>query len=369
MQNISLPERIEHLLPDEAEAMERAARAVMDHLYGHGFRLVTPPLVENTEALFSGEDDGSLGDRTLRLTDPLGGKLIGIRADITPQIRRIDANHFKTGIAKLCYCGPTLYSRPIKPWLNREQFQAGAEIFGGEPMATLTEIVMVALSAVAKAGIKDLALALGHAGIVHQILKPLEPEITSLVLRTLAKKDLTSMQEIVLDSQLQEYVKSLVQMHGTANELDSWEKQLPSSPIIQAAFEQLRDLTNLLTDVGIDYTLDLAGLTGYEYHNSVTFVILGGEKVLGRGGGYGTSERPACGFSVNIRDFITLLPSPEDKPTFASMRFFHDAKWRTKIDELITQGWRCILVDDWDQAVDVKKRLVDQHGSWHLTKD
>lgn len=367
MQRHTLPERMEHLLPDEAEAVDRTARVLVDYLQGFGYRLVMPPLAENLDTLLDGDRVDSLGEKTLRLTDPYGGGPIGIRADITPQVARIDERHFGSGVQRLCYCGSTLYSRPAKPWLNREQLQVGAEIYGSEPLAAACEIIMLATGALTKAGVEDICIALGHAGIVEDAIAGLPRESSGQMRRLLQRKDAASIKELVDDDTFKR-LKRLMALHGPAGNLSKWQDELPGNDRVKDALAQLGEVATILEGCSISCTLDLTGLTGYEYHNGVAFAILGKESLLARGGHYGSAERPGCGFSVNARDFADMVSEDKDTAQFASLRNFDDPTWQAAVEELVAGGMQCMLVDDWQQVPKgCKKRLVKQDDDWQLT--
>ncbi len=366
MQKHFLPERIEHLLPDEAEAVDRAARAVVGHLQGFGYRLVMPPLAERLETLLDGGEGDVLSERTLRLTDPIGGGPIGIRADITPQAARIDERHFGKGVNRLCYCGSTLYSRPAKPWLNREQLQVGAELYGCAPLPSATEVLMAATGALAAAGVGNLCVALGHAGIVDEAIAGVAPDDRAAVRRLMQKKDAVGVWELV-GEKASGPLEALMAMRGPAEMAGAWSKDLPETERVGESLAQLGELAAVLESCSVECTLDLTGLTGYEYHNGVAFAILGGDALLARGGHYGSADRPACGFSANVRDLVPVVPETPQPESFASLRTFGDKAWRGKIAELTGSGMRCILVDDLgDAPPGCARRLVQDGGGWKL---
>lgn len=371
MTKTTAPERIEYLLPQEAASVDKTQRQFLDYLHSYGYQIVVPPLAEGIDDLLAGAD-GSLGKLTLRLTDPLGGKPIGIRADITPQIRRIDATHFADHVAvnRLCYCGPTLYSRPIKPWLNRERQQAGAEIFGGDPVAAITEIVMLAVESMTELGVKDLFIALGHAGLAEGLLENVPQATAQEIRQYLAKRDLKSIATVCEDLDVPvEQFAALTKLAADAAQLSDIEAELGDLSATAPAMQQLRDLGQLLTTAGVAHCFDLATLTGFDYHNGVTFAVLSGETTISRGGSYGSSTRQAAGFSLDLRNLSALLPAPDTLASFASLRNFNDAAWRDKVTELRATGHCCVLVDDWDQVpADCSQRLVADKDNWTLEK-
>lgn len=369
MTNHQVSERIEHLLPQEAGVVEHAQRTIMDHLKAFGYDQVMPPLAEEIGLLLDGTDD-SLGTLTLRLTDPLDGMPIGIRADITSQIRRIDANHYlKHKINRLCYCGSTIHSRPIKPWLNREQLQAGAELFGGNATKAAVEIIMLVHGCLSRLELKDLAIAIGHAGIANSLLSGISAELTQEICRHLAKRDLVSLNALHKElGAAHAGLAALVSLHGDQRVLDQCKKQMPGKEVA-VAITQLKRVSKALGQAGINHTFDLASLSGFEYHTGVAFVVLSGENVIARGGSYGNASRQATGFSLNVRDLAPLLLAPQPHKKFACIRSFEDITWSNKVADLQDQGWSCELLDNWKNLKSgCSAKLVKQQGTWQLER-
>src|SRR5688572_2627499 len=165
MRNWLLPEHVEDVLPAEAEALERLRRKLLDHLMAQGYRLVQPPLVEHLESLLTGSAR-DLDLQTFKVVDPLSGRLLGIRADITPQVARIDAHLLNNaGVNRLCYAGSVLRATPAPPGMTREVVQVGAELFGEPSIAGDREAIGLMLSALSTVGVAGLHLDLGHVGV------------------------------------------------------------------------------------------------------------------------------------------------------------------------------------------------------------
>src|SRR6185503_17267668 len=135
-----LPEHIEDILPEEAMRIELLRRSILDLFFKSRFELVMPPLVEFTDSLLTGTGH-DLDLRTFKLVDQLSGRMMGVRADITPQVARIDAHLLnQSGVTRLCYCGSVLHTRPLGPAATREPIQIGAEIYGHAGIASDLEI-------------------------------------------------------------------------------------------------------------------------------------------------------------------------------------------------------------------------------------
>jgi ATP phosphoribosyltransferase regulatory subunit len=152
MRNWLLPESFEDVLPAEAARLETLRRTLLDHFAAHGYRLVHPPLVEHLESLLTGTGS-DLDLQTFKVVDPLSGRLLGVRADITPQVARIDAHVLnEPGVTRLCYAGSVLRTVPAVPGASRQVLQIGAEMFGEAGIAGDREVVSLLLSSLAAAG-------------------------------------------------------------------------------------------------------------------------------------------------------------------------------------------------------------------------
>ena len=164
-----LPEYIEDVLPAEAERTEALRRSLLDHFRARGYRLVQPPLVEHLDSLFTGTGR-DLELQTFKVVDPLSGRLLGVRADITPQVARIDAHLLNEhGVTRLCYAGSVLRAVPAAGAKTREVMQIGAELFGEPAIAGDIEVLGLLLSSLAAAGLSGLHLDLGHVGVYRAL--------------------------------------------------------------------------------------------------------------------------------------------------------------------------------------------------------
>src|SRR5689334_22063838 len=169
MRNWLLPESIDDVLPEEAARLEALRRTLLDHFAAHDYRLVQPPMIEHLESLLTGSGR-DLDLQTFKVVDPSSGRLVGVRADITPQVARIDAHLLnETGATRLCYAGSVLRAVAEGPGATREVVQIGAELFGVAGIDGDREVIELLLSSLGGAGLTDLHLDLGHVGVYRAL--------------------------------------------------------------------------------------------------------------------------------------------------------------------------------------------------------
>ncbi len=314
-----LPEHVEDVLPPEADALESLRRTLLDHLRSNGYRLVQPPLIEHLDSLLTGSAR-DLDLLTFKVVDPLSGRLLGVRADITPQIARIDAHLFNVaGINRLCYAGSVLRATAAPPGMTREVVQVGAELFGEPGIDGDREAIGLLLSSLGAAGATGLHLDLGHVGVYRAIaanagLAAEESELFD-AMRT---KDLPTVRELAarLPAAWRDALVALPSLYGPAQEvLDAAGAQLPDIPAIANALATLRALADAFAGRVEALHVDLADLRGYHYHNGPIFSVLtaGVANAIGNGGRYdGVGKvfgrsRPATGFTLDLRQLNAVL--------------------------------------------------------------
>jgi ATP phosphoribosyltransferase regulatory subunit len=314
-----LPEHVEDVLPPEADALESLRRTLLDHLRSNGYRLVQPPLIEHLDSLLTGSAR-DLDLLTFKVVDPLSGRLLGVRADITPQIARIDAHLFNVaGINRLCYAGSVLRATAAPPGMTREVVQVGAELFGEPGIGGDREAIGLLLSSLGAAGATGLHLDLGHVGVYRAIaanagLAAEESELFD-AMRT---KDLPTVRELAarLPAAWRDALVALPSLYGPAREvLDAASAQLPDIPAIANALATLRALAAAFDGRVEALHVDLADLRGYHYHNGPIFSVLtaGVANAIGNGGRYdGVGKvfgrsRPATGFTLDLRQLNAVL--------------------------------------------------------------
>src|SRR5260221_13609780 len=186
-----LPEHIEDVLPAEARVIERLRRGILDLFESHGYELVAPPLLEYVESLLSGTGR-DLDLATFKRVDQLSGRMLGVRADHTPQVARIDAHLLnREGVARLCYCGSVLHTVPGGMTKMREPIQIGAELYGFAGLEADVEIVRLMISALKKTGIARVHIDLGNPGIYRALTEKsgLNAEESETLFHAVQQKD------------------------------------------------------------------------------------------------------------------------------------------------------------------------------------
>ena len=316
-----LPEYIEDVLPAEAERTEALRRSLLDHFRAHGYRLVQPPLIEHLDSLFTGTGR-DLELQTFKVVDPLSGRLLGVRADITPQVARIDAHLLnEPGVTRLCYAGSVLRAVPAGGAKTREVMQIGAELFGEPGIAGDVEVLGLLLSSLAAAGLGGLHLDLGHVGVYRALATGAgisgNGEDTELF-AALRAKDAPSVAELTarLPAAWRDALTALPTLYGPAQEvLATARARLPDTPAIRNALAALTALAQSALPRVEALHIDLADLTGYHYQNGAIFsVFTAGEPcAIGNGGRYdGIGKafgraRAATGFTLDLRQLAGVV--------------------------------------------------------------
>jgi len=321
MRNWLLPEYVEDVLPTEAAALELLRRTLLDHLAGRGYRLVQPPLVEHLESLLTGSAR-DLDLQTFKVVDPLSGRLLGVRADITPQIARIDAHLLNTaGVNRLCYAGSVLRATPAPPGMMREVVQVGAELFGEAGIDGDREAIGLLLSSLEAAGLAGLHLDLGHVGVYRALASGAGLAGTgedAPLFEAIRSKDLPSVRELTvrLPAAWREALVVLPTLYGPAQEvLGAARERLPDIPAVANALDALTSLAATFAPRVEAMHVDLADLRGYHYHNGPIFSVFtaGAPNAIGNGGRYdGVGRafgraRPATGFTLDLRQLHGVI--------------------------------------------------------------
>jgi len=317
-----LPESIEDVLPAEARRLEALRRALLDEFGLHGYELVMPPLLEYIESLLTGSGR-DMDLRTFKLVDQLSGRTMGIRADITPQVARIDAHLLnRKGVARLCYCGSVLHTLSSGLTATREPLQIGAELYGHAGIEADVEVIRLLARSLEIAGVKATRLDLGHVGVFRALSARggLDAELEQELFAVIQTKDMPDLRELVraVSEPARSALIALPECYGGLEALERTLELLPGNVEITQAVSDLSKLARELGDLPLSF--DLADLRGYHYHSGVVFaaycgnhpgaIALGGRydkvgKAFGRG-------RPATGFSMDLRELNQLdgiLPS------------------------------------------------------------
>ena len=321
MRNWVLPEYIEDVLPDEAERTEALRRLLLDHFRAQGYRLIQPPLIEHLESLLTGTGR-DLELQTFKVVDPLSGRMLGVRADMTPQVARIDAHLLnEAGVTRLCYAGSVLRAVTTGSAATREVMQIGAELFGEPGIAGDVEVLRLLLSAITAAGVRGLHLDLGHVGVYRAIAAGAGISGNgedSELFAALRAKDAPAVSELTarLPAAWRDALTALPTLYGPAGEvLAAARARLPDTPAIHNALSALEVLAQSGEPLVEALHIDLADVTGYHYHNGAVFSVFtaGEPNSIGRGGRYdGIGKafgraRPAIGFTLYLRQLAGII--------------------------------------------------------------
>lgn len=321
-----LPDGMDEVLPPQASRMEELRRALLDLYYRWGYDQVMPPPVEFLDSLLTGTGT-ALDLQTFKLTDQLTGRLMGVSADVTPQVARMDAHSMRhQGPARLCYCTNVLRAKPDQSQGGRSPVQVGVELFGHAGLEADLEILRLALHSLKIAGANDVHLALGHSGIYRSLAAAAElnHEQERALFAALELKSpgalARQIEDSVRDPALAGMFHALGQLHGGAEVLDSAEEALAGAPA--TVVEALAKLRRLHQGVSRDHPevscyFDLAELRGYQYHTGMVFgaFVPGYGQALAKGGRYDDTgrafgrARPATGFSMDLKLLATLVQS------------------------------------------------------------
>ena len=379
MPNWLLPENIADVLPSEARKIEELRRVILDNFRLYGYELVMPPLLEYIESLLTGAGQ-DLDLRTFKLVDQLSGRTMGVRADMTTQVARIDAHLLnRSSVTRLCYAGSVLQTRPSGLHATREPIQIGAEIYGHAGLEADAEIQELVLATLAIANISDVSLDLCHVGVLRALLesddlaKKHEAQLFSL----LESKDLPALDLITRDFSpiVRQALLDLPNLYGDATVIQRARELLPKLSGISAALDELESLVKLALNAQV--SIDLADLRGYHYHSGVMFSVFvpGLPNAVARGGRYDHvgeafgRARPATGFSLDLRELARLMPSAERKNAIFAP-WSQDAKLRQKIYELRQAGETVIQSlpghESEQDEFDCNRAVVFEDGQWIL---
>ena len=318
-----LPDHIADVLPSEARHIEEIRRDLLDMARCYGYELVMPPMLEHLESLLSGTGE-ALDLQTFKLVDQLSGRMMGLRADSTPQVARIDAHLLnRKGVTRLCYCGPVLHTRPDGPHATREPLQFGAEIYGHAGLEADLESLTLALDCLKAAQIGDISVDMADARILHALLDDLSLDTLRLsqVHAALAAKDASELKSLLRDAPAarSQALVDLLQLYGDASVLDEVPRVLPATTDIQSALAHLKWLSGQVE--GAKVSFDLADLRGYAYYSGARFALYSPalRDALVRGGRYDEvgaafgRNRPAAGFSLDLKQLVASAPAQQQQ--------------------------------------------------------
>lgn len=375
-----LPENIADVLPSEARKTEELRRLMLDTFRTYGYELVMPPLLEYTESLLAGAgQDTDL--KTFKVVDPMGGRLLGLRADMTTQVARIDAHLLnRDSVTRLCYAGSVLHTRPSGLHATREPLQIGAEIYGHAGLEADAEIQELALASLALAGFDAPRLDLSHVGVLRALLDddPAAGRDEQVLYGLLRSKDVPGLEEQTAGyrPETRAALLALPSLYGDIDVLARARDVLPALPGITRALAELAALAATVLDRA-EVAIDLADLRGYQYESGAMFALYvpGLPNAVARGGRYDHvgqafgRARPATGFSLDLRELARLLPTAERKPSIRAP-WGNAPELREKIAELRRAGDVVIQSmpghDNVQDEFECDRALVLDEGNWIL---
>ena len=371
-----LPDAIEDVLPPAAARIESLRRMLLDMFQRHGYKFIMPPLLEYVESLVTGSSH-DLDLRTFKLVDQISGRMLGIRADITPQVARIDAHLLNSrGVARLCYCGSVLHTLPAGFNATREPLQIGAEIYGHQGIEADIEIVSLLNEVLQLSSLDAIRIDLGHVDIFHALLRDagLNAAAEQAIFSALQTKDIPALRELTqgINEPGRAALLALPELYGGREVLDRARQLLPREKAWRA-LDELQQLADALPALPIGF--DLADLRGYDYHSGIVFaayhanssgaIALGGRyDEIGKA--YGRA-RPATGFSMDLRIISQLSPLEQEQPAILAP-WNRDEQLKREVIRLREQGeivW-CQLPghENTLNEINCDRQLVLRDGKW-----
>lgn len=371
-----LPDHIADVLPSEARHIEEIRRDLLDMARCYGYELVMPPLLEHLESLLSGTGE-ALDLQTFKLVDQLSGRMMGLRADSTPQVARIDAHLLnRQGVTRLCYCGPVLHTRPSGPHATREPLQFGAELYGHTGLEADLEVLTLALDALQVAQVGAVSVDMADARIAQALLKDLAPsgERLALIHAALVAKDGSTLKDLLRDAPATAgALQELLQLYGDGAVLDEARRVLPDLPVIRTALDQLQWLSGHVEGARVSF--DLADMRGYAYYSGAMFSLYapGASDAVARGGRYDEvgqvfgRKRPAVGFSLDIKSLVAVAAKRSLRAAIRAP-WSEAAELRSAIAALRRQGETVVCVlPGHESEIDefhCDRELVQAAGQW-----
>jgi len=372
-----LPEYIEDVLPDDAQRLEDMRRRLLDLFRSHGYQLVIPPLLEYVDSLLSatGED---MDLATFKLVDQLSGRHMGVRADHTPQVARIDAHLLnRSGVSRLCYAGSVLHTLPSGVMRSREPLQVGAELYGHRGLEADAEVQCLMVAALRTLGLTKIHLDISHPGIFHALIEgegATGDEIAA-VFAAVKAKDVPALSKLCAGWRHADAIVALPSLYGDMAILEDARSRLPGLPAVTAALDALASMKRLFAGDDVAVSIDLAELGGFNYERGITFAayVAGSPDAVARGGRYDEvgkvfgRARPATGFTLDLKPLLEIVPRCEySQGVFAPVT--QDAALIQEIEALRAKGERVVqgLPGETAQSAGCDRQFEQISGRWQI---
>ena len=384
-----LPEGIDEVLPPRAQQLDQLCRQLIDQFASWGYELVMPPLVEYLNSLLVGTGE-DLELQTFKLTDQLTGRMMGIRADTTPQVARIDAHNLKRDVpVRLCYVGSVLHTRPAAHGGTRCPLQIGAELYGHSGVESDAEILSLLLQTLNSCGLKTVHVDLGHVGIYRELINTIgiSAEQESVLFDALQRKATAELEVAVknwsIRRQQAAMLLALLELNGDSRVLADARRLLArAGKRVSNCIDELERIAELTQAQSLVAPLyfDLAELRGYHYHTGMMFsaYIPGQGQEIARGGRYDDvgrafgRARPAAGFSADIKALFNLVARPQPEPNGIYAPWPKTPQLQKTIDKLRRAGTKviCQLPGQSGGSAEMgcDRKLVREKGGWKVKK-
>ena len=383
-----LPQGIEEALPENAARLEILRRDLLGLYATWGYELVMPPFIDHIESLLTGTGH-DLDLQTFKLVDQVSGRTLGVRADMTPQVARIDAHHLNRDVpTRLCYMGTVLHARPDSFGGTRSPLQVGAELYGHAGVESDVEILGLMLNTFSTAGVNDVFVDLGNVDIFKGLAKQakLDQETEARLFEMLQRKAIPEIElllaELNIDNDVHEMLASLAELNGDVSVLKRARQQLAKADAnVHAAIDYLEKTAELIMArfENVGFNFDLAELHGYHYQTGVVFAafVPGSGEAIARGGRYDDigqifgRARAATGFSTDLKLLDNLTTRQFEKANRVFAPADNDAELQKKITEIRSQGI-CVVEQLSGQSGDAKAMQCNQQlelvdGAWQVT--
>jgi len=378
-----LPDGIDEILPPQAAKLEQLRRDLLDLYRSWGYEQVFPPLVEYLESLLTGAGN-DLALQTFKLTDQLTGRLMGVRADMTTQVARIDAHTLqRDGVTRLCYAGHILHAKPESLTASRSLIQIGAEMYGHAGIASDIEVIGLMLETLRRGGCEEIHLDLGHVAIYRALAAEAgltadqEWQLFEIYQRKAVPELEAFLEQQVSADSLRGQLRALASLAGDRSVLEQASRVLVGAPAaVQAALADLQQIAEQLQVTHPDITLyfDLGELRGYHYHTGPVFsaYVPGMGQAIANGGRYDHigevfgRARPATGFSTDLAALVWRLPNPAAAERIFAP-FVADAALQQAVQQLRAQGKVVIQALDAAQtpaSVGCNRQLTRTGSGW-----
>ncbi|MDX1750672.1 MAG: ATP phosphoribosyltransferase regulatory subunit [Methylophaga sp.] len=379
-----LPEGIDELMPEEAAQLERMHRLLVDRMQSWGYQLVVPPLVEYLDSLLTGTAK-TLDLQTFKLIDQLSGRLLGIRADMTPQVARIAAHRLRdnSDVLRLCYIGSVLHTLPAGQASSRNPIQLGAEIYGHAGPESDMESIQLMVELLEISGVSgSISLDIGHVGIYRGLADyaELDDEQEHALFSAMQRKALPEILHLLSGYAIAENASNMLaalsELNGDVSVLDKAKRILQDAPdSVLKALDTLVVLAEMakqrLPEIQLNF--DLAELRGYHYHTGVVFAAYqsNSAQAIALGGRYDDigqdfgHPQPATGFSLDLKKLVTSFPKPTEKRHVIATQWSTDPQQLELVANLREQG-NIVVFDLPGSTTQTEKTLIQQDGRWQV---